>query len=480
MTISGQVLLKNTFWSLFERGGYMVTLFITNIVLARILDPADFGQIGIVMFFIAMANIFVEGGFGGALIRMNIVTDRHYSTFFITNFIISIIVYLMILIVAKPISIYYNDPSLFLILVVSSLVIIINSFNFVQSNKLIRSINFKKKSIFALISLCSASIFSIVAAVFGAKIWSLVIFQITNSLIFSLILWRSDQPFNQPIFDKKIFIDLWGFGINTTLSSLLDTIFDNIYQLIFAKMFSINQVGTYYQAKRLQFIPFGVLQSLTHGVIYSFISKYNHDIHVLQMWYMRIFKYFLIIASTFCSILFLYADEIVLQLLGNKWIDSIWFMKVLSIGSLFYFISSYSRMIFKILNRTDLILKLEVFKKVILSITIIFGMINHNLSWLMYGLVLTNIIFGIIFFALSLHFIESKFSSHWIEPCVIIIFFIIGGTTEIFVKEALQAMGCFSFISIIIYLFLMFSLFHFSKILTISEIKNFRTNINIL
>lgn len=385
-------LVTGFIWSFVGQFGYLFVALLSNIVLVRLLSPFEFGQIGIIMFFIIFAKVLTESGLSGALVRKNSVTQEDYSTVFIFNLIISFLLFLIFLFSAGYIAEFYDDPSLKLILMVSSSILIINAFQITQNAKLVRDLNFKKKSIYAFISILIASIVGVFMALNGAGVWSLVTMQILTSLILSILLWIFEEPIGKLVFSKSSFKGLYKFGVFTTLSSLLNTAFDNIYQLILGKYFSINQTGLFYQAKKLQEVPVGIITSTMHGVVFSSLAKLQDDPKIFSQMYGRIVTVFTAILGFICVFIFLYAENVIKILYGSDWIGAVFYMQILIIASFFYMQEMFNRVVFKVFDKTEKILYLEITKKIIQSITIVIGVIFLNIEILLYGFLVTSIV----------------------------------------------------------------------------------------
>ncbi|KOH47100.1 lipopolysaccharide biosynthesis protein [Sunxiuqinia dokdonensis] len=382
-----------TFWSLVGRVGYLIVSLVTNIILARMLGPKAFGQIGIIMFFIIIARVLTESGLSGALIRKKEVSDEDYSTVFIFNLFVSIILFLLIVISAKFIAQFYDDIFLKKLLTATSLVIIINAFQIVNNAKLIHSLNYRKKSIIEFIALLVASTCGIIAAAkFDVGVWAVVTVQLLTALLITIQLWVHLGFLKKVVFSVDSFKSLYKFGLYTTLASLLNTAFDNVYQLILGKYFAIQQTGLFYQAKKLQEVPVGVIQSTTLGVIFASLAKVQDDLEQFSRMYNRIVTLFTIAVGFICLFIFFYAENIILLLYGEEWIGAVFFMQILIVASFFFMQEMFNRIIFKIFDRTEKILFLEIIKKTFQAITILIGILMRRIDMLLYGFLLTSIL----------------------------------------------------------------------------------------
>lgn len=385
-------LLINTLWSFIGRFGYLAVALVSNIILVRLLSPKEFGQLGIIMFFIILATVLVESGLSGALIRKEDVTEIDYSTVFIFNLIISIILFFLLTFLSGFIADFYNDPELKFILIASSFIIIINALRITQNTKLIKTLQFKIKAFYEFISILLGSIVAIFLAFKGAGIWSLVVCQLLTALTLTCIFWFFVGPIKSIKFSINSFKNLYKFGVNTTLASLLNTTFDNIYQLILAKYFSIAQAGYFYQAKKLQDIPTGVLETTMSSVVYASLSKIQKEPEKFNNLYYNTVRIFTVLIAFIFMVIFYYSDFIIYILYGESWVESAIYLKLLVIASFFYLQEIFNRIIFKIFNKTEKILQLEFVKKIIQSFTIFYGLYTFSIKNLLYGFILTSII----------------------------------------------------------------------------------------
>lgn len=385
-------IIKGTIWSV---SGQMATLsitLITNIWLARILSPNEFGQLGIIMFFIAIANVLTESGLGGALVRKKEATKEDYSTVFVVNLAFSFICYLILVLSSGIISSFYNDPLIKKLLIVAGAVLIINAFRLTQNAKLISEMRFKERSIYSFISAVVSSAIGIVLAYRGLGVWSLIVIQLLTAIINTVLLWTLEGFYLRLYFSKASFKELYLFGINTTLASLLNTAFDNVYQLILGKYFSLSQAGYFYQAKKLQDVPGGVINSVSQSVVFSSLAKLQDDKEQFSSAYNKITLYFLVLLGFISSFIYIYAEPIILLLYGSKWIGAIFYMQLLTVASFFYIQENINRVIFKVFNQTRKILYLEYVKKTIQAISILIGVITLDFKILIIGFVITNAI----------------------------------------------------------------------------------------
>jgi|SRR5690606_7132278 len=385
-------IISGSFWSIFGQFASLLVVLVTNIWLARLLSPSEFGQIGVIMFFITIMSVLTESGLGGALVRNKTASLLDYSTAFVTNLVFSIGVFLGICIFADNIAHFYNDEELKSLLVVSSTVILINAFQISQNAKLVSDLRFKQKYVYKFVATVLASVVAIILAFYNWGVWSLVALQILNSLAYTVLLFVFEGAYLSFRFSKESIKKMGAFGVNTTVSSLLNSVFDNIYQLALAKYFSMGQTGNFYQAKRLQDVPGGVLNVVSQGVIFSSLAKLQDDKPEFIRLYQKIGSYFAVLLGLITIVFYVYAESIINILLGPKWTDAVYFIKLLSIASFFYMQETFNRVIFKVYDRTQYILLVDILKKSVQGVTIAVGIYYLSLEILIYGLVASSVI----------------------------------------------------------------------------------------
>jgi teichuronic acid exporter len=405
-------IISGFIWSVVGHGGHIAVNLISNIVLARILSPYEFGQVGIIMFFIMLSMVLTESGLSGALIRKNDVSEDDFSTIFTFNFAVSTALMLLMIIFSEAIADFYDDSGLKPILIAASSILIINSFQIIQKAKLVKNLQFRKKAIYEFLSIMLASVIGITLAILDAGVWSMIVMQIASSIILTSLLWWFEGSVKLFIFNVDSFRGLYKFGMYTTLASLLNTVFENIYQLILGKYFTISQTGLFYQAKKLQEVPVGVIKSTTAGVVFSALSKVQNDPKQFNYLYNRIVTMFTIIVGLICLLIFFYAQNIVTLLYGERWIDAVGYMKILIVGSYFFMQEMFNRVIFKIFDKTEKIFYLEIIKKSIQLLTILIGVFYKDIELLLYGFILTSFVSFIINYYVSRK-VQDNFS--WYE-----------------------------------------------------------------
>lgn len=403
-----QNLFKNLSWSFLGRLIYVLINLLSSIVLARILGPEAIGVVAVIMFFNGICNVLIDSGLSGALIRQHDVAEKDYSTIFIFNLTITILLATLIIVFSGRIEEFYKINELSDFLIVSTVILFLNAFRLTQNIKLIKSMNFKVKSLIELGAILFSTTVAILLAMKDYGIWAVIYSQIAGALFLTLLSWIYVGPIKSFKFDLNSFKGMYKFGVNTTVASILDVTFNNIYQIILAKFFSIHRAGLFYQAQKLQDANNGLMQSSILMVVYSYLSKYSSNKLDFYKKFNEIQKKYLSVIALISLFVFYYSEIIICQLYGEKWLNSAYYLKILMIVSFFYLGENYNRIVFKVYNRTEIILKLEIFKKILQCISIAIGIYFWSIDFLLLSYVFVVFISYILNLNISMRVIGVK------------------------------------------------------------------------
>lgn len=401
-------LLRGSIHTLLGQIIYIFIGFCGNVILTRLLSPTIFGQLGIVMFFIGFAGTMVEGGLGGALIQKKDIVDTDYSTIFVFNIIISFILFLFLYFIAPYIALFYNDLKLNKIIRVLSLIPIISSFSVVPSSKLIREMRFLERAKYKSLAFFFSTILAIFHAWIYNSVWSLVLLHLINSLVYSLLLVIKVRAFKSVVFCKLSFKEMFSFGFNTTLSNLINSVFNNIYNLLLGRYFSLSDVGFYYHSKSLITVVETLYNTVINNVFFSHLSKIRGDNKLFYKSYNKMVLLVSIIASSMSSFIFVYSDSIIYLIYGQKWMGAVFYLRAFSVSLYFIVQELLNRNIFKSIGKTHYILYLEFIKKALLIVFIIIGLYFMNIKILILGFVIHSVVSFIINYSVTKRTLQIK------------------------------------------------------------------------
>ena len=181
--------VKGVAWTSLDQVLGMSFGFVIGVILARLLDPSDYGLLAMIAVFNSIAFAFLDSGFGNALIRKPDLTENDNTTAFCFNVVVSLFMFGIIWLIAPWVSVFYDKPILTQLLRVAAFSLIISSFKIVQNTQLSRALNFKAKAIINVSSQVISGAIAIYAAYHGLGVWSLVLQSITSGIISLILLW---------------------------------------------------------------------------------------------------------------------------------------------------------------------------------------------------------------------------------------------------------------------------------------------------
>jgi len=420
-TISGLI------WTFSQQFSVQVINFTVQIALARILLPAEFGLIGMLTIFIAIGNSLMDSGMTSSLIRTPDADQKDYSTVFFVNLIASFIIYTILFASAPLISDFYRQPILTSIVRVYTLSFIIKAFVGVQTTKLTKEMNFKAQMMMQIPSVIIGGIIGIILAYQGYGVWSLVWMNLTQSFLFTLQHWFKTGWYPSWILDKATVKKHLGFGYKLTMSGLLNTIYNNIYNIIIGKFFSATQLGYYTRAQTLQMFPVTNLATALNKVTYPMFASIHNDNVKLKLAYKKLMQQVIFWIAPVMISLIVMAEPLFRYVLTDKWLPAVPYFQLLCFTGILYPLHAYNLNILNVKGRSDLFLRLEIYKKIITSIGIICA-----IPFGIYGLIYLQIITSILAFGINTLYSGKMIDYPGIEQLkdispLILIAIIIGG-----------------------------------------------------
>lgn len=345
--------------------------FVAMIFLARWLGPADFGLIGMIAVFIAIGSSLTDSGMTNSLIRTKDPDQSDYSTVFIVNLIMSLLVYAIVYIAAPFIADFFGHAILVDVIRLYCLIFLIIAFSAVQLAILTKEMNFRKITIINLPSTLIGVAVGLYLGYNDYGVWSIVWMYLTTSGIKSILLWLTSNWKPKVQFSKTKFKYHYSFGYKLMLSGLLDTVFRNVYNILIGKYFSAQTLGYYERSKQFSEYPSSTLTGIIGKVSYPLLSNIKDDPVRLEDVYRKLIRVsFFIIAPLMLGSAAV-AKPLFLLILGEEWLPAVLFFQILSLAMMLYPIHSFNLNILQVYGRSDLFLKLEIIKKVIISISII-------------------------------------------------------------------------------------------------------------
>lgn len=358
-------------WSGLDSFGNKGLAFLISIFLARHLGPTAFGLVALLTIFIAVANVFVDGGFNSALIRKLDRNENDYSTVFYISLATSLIMYGVVYFIAPFIAAFYIQPQLENLLKILGLVLIIQPFSLIPKTKLSILLDFKKQAQANMVALISSGSISLYLVYNDYGVWSLIYQQLTYVLIGAIMInvlmpWKPSEKFSSVSFKT-----LFSFGSNILFARLIDTIYNNIYGLVIGKQFNSSQLAIFTQAMNLSMLPASTFTQIMQKVTYPLLSEIQEDSKALESNYFKMIKGCSIVVFPVMAGICIISEPLINILLGTEWEESATLLSVLCFSFMLFPVQAINLNLLQVKGRSDLFLRLEIVKKINLTVMLL-------------------------------------------------------------------------------------------------------------
>lgn len=365
-------------WRYAERCGAQLIQFIVSIILARLLTPADYGVVGLITVFISISLVFAQSGLGQALVQRRHIDNEEFSTVFYFSLVFSVIIYAVLFMCSPLIASFYNEPILTPVVRALGITVIIGAVNSVQQAYVQKTMQFRRFFYSTIGGTFASAVVGIIMAYRGYGVWALVGQQISNQAVNTVVLWFTVKWRPKKMFSSQKAKNLFSYGWKLLCSSLLDTVYNNIYSLIIGKFYSSDDLGYYNRGKQFPILVVQNINSAIDSVLFPVLSQAQDEKTRLKAMVRRS-----IVTSTFLIFpamagLAAVAKPLTLLLLTEKWLPAVPFIQFCCFSYAFWPIHTANLQAIKALGRSDIFLKLEIIKKIVgvttLIITIPFGL----------------------------------------------------------------------------------------------------------
>ncbi|MBW4933797.1 lipopolysaccharide biosynthesis protein [Marinobacter sp. F4206] len=367
--------------------GIMVTL-----LLARFLVPEDFGLMAMMTVFLSLGQSLMDSGFRQALIRLPEITETDYATAFFANLTLGVISYGVLFAAAPAIAAFYEESRLVDLVRVASLVIIVNSFQVIQIATLSRELNFKAQMQASLPASIISGVVAVGLAYLSFGVWALVIQSLLGAVIHTAILWRRHGWRPKAACTWASAKGMYNFGYKLFLSESLETLFKNIYPLVIAKLFNASVAGLYFFADRIRELVVTQLLHSIQAVTFPALAKKQSNKLELKSAYRRVIRVIIALYVPMVAGLILIAPWLFELLFPEDWYSAHRYLQIMSLAALLYPIHSLNLNILRVLGRSDILLTLQVFKKVVTTIVLVITA-QIGIEAVLWGQVVQSLIF---------------------------------------------------------------------------------------
>lgn len=377
-------------WTALQKYSTMLIQFISGIILARLLTPYDYGCIGMLMIFMLLAESFIDGGFGSALIQKKNPTQTDYSTIFFWNMGLSGLLYVVLFFSAPAIARFYGIPLLSDVLRVQAVILFIYAFNIVQRNQLQKKMNFKVLSIVTILTSVTALTVTIIMAYKGFGVWALVSQNILTAAIPAFIFWFYVKWRPQWTFSWKSFRELFSFGFYMFLTNLLNQFGQQIQGLLIGRFYNASTMGYYSKANATERLASTSISKVMSQVTYPLYAEMQDDKAALGDMIKKITMTLSYVTFPLMFILLLCAKPLFILLYSDRWVDSVPYFQVLCIAGLAYSLQSVNYQSIAAIGKSRTMFVWTFVKRAVGIVFVFTGLLLDGMRGLLVGMVLNT------------------------------------------------------------------------------------------
>lgn len=357
--------LSGLFWKVMENGGTQGIQFVVSIILAKLLTPEEYGVVGLITIFITIANVFVQNGFNTALIQKKNADDVDFSSVFYLSLGVAAIMYVILFAGAPFIASFYEEPELVLIIRVLAITLFFGAVTSVQNAAVARRMEFRGLFFATLTAVIISGALSIVMAYKGMGVWALVGQQLAYFFFLMIVLFVTVSWKPKLLFSLTRVKTLFSFGWKLLCSSLIDTVYNNIYGLVIGKAYNNEMLGYYNRGDQFPKLITNNLGIAIQSVMLPAFSANQSDKQKVKSMVRRS-----IVTSSFVILpmmagLIAVAEPMVVVLLGEQWLPCVPFLQLMCVAYSFWPIHIANLQAINAMGRSDTFLKLEIIKKTV-------------------------------------------------------------------------------------------------------------------
>lgn len=356
---------KAVIWSTLGSISNQAMQFAIGIVLARLLSPSDYGTIALPTIFLAIAQCFIDSGFGSALIRKPQITEEDLSTAFYFNICVGIFFYALLFLCSPLIADFYNAPILKDILRVTALSTLFGPLQSVHFSQFSRKMDFKTPAKISLSSKFTTGIVGIILAFMGLGVWALVFQGVAGSLLSLTLVWTLSPWRPRAKWSNESFHYLFGFGSKLLGSKILDVLYNNIIPVTLGKFYSPDVLGVFNRGYGYAALPYNQLNGMLGPVFFPMFSKLQNDKDELFNYFRKVLRLLIFILAPLNLLLCALAKPLILFMITDKWADCIIVMQLMSISIILWPIQSLNTSLFSAMGHSEMVLKSNVVVKVL-------------------------------------------------------------------------------------------------------------------
>lgn len=363
--------LSGLFWKVMENGGTQGIQFLVSVLLARMLTPAESGEVMLIMIFITIGNVFVQSGFNTSLIQKYEVDEADYSSAFYISAAIAAILYVILFVSAPSIASFYGQPVFCPVLRILSVTLFFGAVTSVQSAAVARNMEFQKLCLASLSAALGSGVIGVFMAARGFGLWALAMQQFFYSFFLMVVLsflvkWRPKF-----LFSVKKAGELFSYGWKILCSGLIDTVFNNVYGLVIGKLYNSAMMGQYSRGNQFPSLIANNLGAAIQSVMLPAFSACQDDRERMKHMVRRSIVTSSYLVFPMMAGLIAVAEPMVKLLLTDQYLPCVPILRMLCVAYATWPLHVANLQAINALGRSEIFLKLEIVKKAVSVIALI-------------------------------------------------------------------------------------------------------------
>ena len=327
---------KGLFWGGLSNGLLQVISLGFAVIIGRILDPSDFGVVGVLAIFSAVATAMQESGFTSALLNRDKIDPADYNSVFWFNILLSLLIYLILFFCAPIIARFFHNPALVNLSRFTFLGFVIGSFGTAQNAYLVKRMQIKEKSIVSIISVLISGVVAVVLALKGFSYWGIAIQNVLTIGINTIGLWVASSWRPSIHFTFKPVFEMFGFSVKILITNVVAMINYHFFSVIFGRFYTEREVGFYNQANKWNSAGYSTINIMTQNVTQTALVEARGDMDREIRVFRKMMRFVAFVSFPLMFGMALIAPEFITIFLTDKWLASGQLLRILAIGGAVY------------------------------------------------------------------------------------------------------------------------------------------------
>ncbi|MBP2075892.1 lipopolysaccharide biosynthesis protein [Oceanobacillus polygoni] len=327
-------IVSGVLWTFSGTGIQVILQFLVFIILSRLLQPESFGVMSTALALITVLSVFAKIGIGPSLVQKEKINLEHIQTGFTLSIIFSFVITVVVYNSSDTVATFFNMAELSSVLKVLAYVHLIQGFSVVSEALLQRNLEFKKLALVQIISYLVYGIVGVTLSVIGLEVWSLVYAYILNIAVKTLLVLLMNSHSKTISFNFTAAKELLIFGGGYSLSSIYNQVALQGDTFVIGKFLGAVPLGIYSRAYQFYAMPVNLIGTVIEKVLFPSFSRLQSDKEILQESYKNAISLVAIICIPLSLLLFILAEDIIVFLFGDKWLEAVVPFKILILALL--------------------------------------------------------------------------------------------------------------------------------------------------